>query len=408
MVSVDTGVKIGFSYTLGGTVSSPARSDADPVPPVLESELEVAWDPSERWLRKKRPTTQINYKLYFNRFLDWGDLRFGFKTPAGFLAWAKRQKDGVVVEEAMESFAETQKRSARPTAVSAMKSFLERNGYKGLSKGIVPRYRGQFIKGYTREEIIQLLGYLDNPLQKLYVLMVKDTGFRARTVLSLKWHHLKPDVDAGKQYCHVYLEQKYYEGKKTAGLGFIGPDSLWMLNQLTNDGRVKINPGKCDTTRAEEDKWKCNCACVFPFSYRDIYAILLRANTKAALSDRIQPTHGLRKFFENALDKCEPALDKDKKNQLEGHSLGVRWNYTDQVESLRPLYERAYPHLSLSEDMAADKKVRVLLDQIKALEQRQAGYGDLKLLVDQLTLNQARMMRLLESKFGSEVKALAE
>jgi hypothetical protein len=42
------------------------------------------------------------------------------------------------------------------------------------------------------------------------------------------------------------------------------------------------------------------------------------------------------------------------------------------------------------------------------LEQRQTGYGDLRLLVDQLTLNQTRMMRMLESKFGPDVKVLKD
>src|SRR5206468_5033236 len=115
-----------------------------------------------------------------------------------------------------------------------------------------------------------------------------------------------------------------------------------------------------------------------PFHYKTITEIIKRAKKKGDLPEKIQPTHGLRKFFENALDKCEPSLDVDKKRQLEGHSLGVRWNYTDQLESLRPLYARAYTHLTLSEDAVADRKVKALLDEVRALRSDNARLHNLE------------------------------
>src|SRR5437660_619625 len=71
----------------------------------------------------------------------------------------------------------------------------------------------------------------------------------------------------------------------------------------------------------------------------------------------IQPFHVFRKFFESCLDR--PGLDVDKKRQLEGHSLGVRFHYTDRdVDQFRGLYEQAYHFLDLSEEAVADSRIK--------------------------------------------------
>jgi hypothetical protein len=87
----------------------------------------------------------------------------------------------------------------------------------------------------------------------------------------------------------------------------------------------------------------------------------------------------LRKFFENGLDRCVPPIDVDKKRQIEGHALGVRWHYTDQaIETLRPEYERAYPQLTLAEEALVDRKVKEALQtrdrKIEMLLQQNADY----------------------------------
>jgi hypothetical protein len=267
-----------------------------------------------------------------------------------------------MVAEAIEGYTSKLKASVKPIAASALKTFLEKNGYKALPKMGIEAYRSEYIEGYTREQVLQLLSYLDDPLQKLFILFEKDDGFRANTNIALKWHHLKRDFDADQKFVHPYLEVEFYQGRKTAGISFIGPDCLWLLKDLIKQGKIKVNPETCNPRKLDQ----CRCAPIFPFSYETIAQVIRRAKKKAGLPETIQPTHGLRKFFENALDKCEPHLDLDKKRQLEGHSLGVRKNYTDQVESLRPLYERAYPHLSLSEEVVADRKMKALIEELRA------------------------------------------
>ena len=375
-MTAEPNVTFGFQYSNGGEVSSPDPSTSQL--PQRSNQLAISWDPVERWLRKKKEGTKKGYQLYFKHFLTYAKKKYGFNDAIGFLNWANSQPQWVAVEEALEDYTEKLKASVKPVAASALITFLEKNGYTNIPKMGIEAYHSPYIPGYTRSQILSLLGYLDDPQQKLYVLFEKDDGFRARTNLALKWHHLKPDFDAGQKFIHPYLEDRFYKGRKAAGLSFIGPDCTWLLKDLIRQGEIKVNPEKCDTRSPDESKWKCNCEPIFPFAYTTIYQVLVRANHKAGLPEDIQPTHGLRKFFENALDKCEPPLDTDKKRQLEGHSIGIKGKYADQVESLRPLYERAYPHLSFSEDAIADQKMKALIEEVRALRARNQVLEDIE------------------------------
>jgi len=71
-----------------------------------------------------------------------------------------------------------------------------------------------------------------------------------------------------------------------------------------------------------------------------------------ALDPIIQPCHGFRKYFENALD--EAMIDHEKKMIIEGRFAGTRAkHYTDRdVEQLREVYRRAYPLVRLNIDDA--------------------------------------------------------
>src|SRR5437867_7411201 len=174
-----------------GDVSSPTLSPAQPGI--------VNWNPEERWLRDRRPRTRDVYERYMARFLA----HTGFKTPLEFLGWARSQQDPVSVEEVMQGFVGTIPKASRGTPASALKTFLEKNGYRALPKDFVTHFNTAasenrpHYRGFTREEVQRLLSYLDNPLQKLFVYFQKDTGFRVRTTLGLVWHHIKDDYDTG-------------------------------------------------------------------------------------------------------------------------------------------------------------------------------------------------------------------
>jgi hypothetical protein len=365
-VEAEARTDYGFSYTIGGTVSSPTNVEAE----ASDSKLSVPWDPEKRWLRGKKPTTQRNYKAYLKHFLAMNHM-----DPQGFLGWAAVQPKVLIVQEAMQSFADTQPESCRPLAMSALKTFLESNGYEKRLPAVKldPEAQKTFHRGFKREEIILLLTFLDDPFEKLYVLFNKDAGFRARTTLAIKYHHIRPDLEAGQTFWHPYLEPKYFTGRKRAGITFIGPDTTTVIKELIRRGEIQTNNEECDP-----GKDVCECKPIFPFKYTSISDTLRLAMKKAGLDKKLQPSHGLRKFFENALDKPEPPLDDVKKAKIEGHTMGVRWFYRERdPEDLRPLYEQVYPYLSLSEEVVADRKMKAVLDELKAVKEENQRYKDM-------------------------------
>jgi len=208
-----------------------------------------------------------------------------------------------------------------------------------------------FSEGYSRKNIQDLLDYLPKPLHKLYVIAGKDSGLRANDLLYLRWKHIAKDYDAGKQYISIEFEKERYERRKAPGRTFLGPNTIDLLKKLIAEGIVKKEPE----------------AQLFPFSYRSITIDVSLAKKKAGLAKEVQPSHGLRKFFENSLDRV--GMDHNKKMQLEGHSNGVRGAYTSrEVEQLRDLYGQAYRFLDLSEKSVVTNEVLELHRRIKELE----------------------------------------
>ncbi len=345
----------------------------------------------ERWLRKKLPRTKYHYLYRMGRFLPFAVSELHVKDPEGFLAWAKSRSDSLEVQDILEKFSETQPRHSQLFMVSTLRSFLKRNGYTNLpSMGEKPTLKN-FHPGYKREEVQSLLGFLDAKMEKLYVLFAKDTGFRAADLLSVRYRHVKKDLEAGKEFVHIRLEPEFYNRRKASGITFIGPNTVKLLRELIAEGKIK----------AQAD------VQIFPFAYTTITEILRRAREKAALDPLIQPSHGLRKFFEQSLDRV--GMDVDKKRQLEGHSLGVRFHYTDQnVEDLRKLYQQAYQFLDFSEEAAAESRVKDLektvaeqrqqIDALKADASRQAG---LVQLLEQIGPDGIKVLeQLIREKMG--------
>src|SRR6266571_2086573 len=311
----------------------------------------IAKDPAaERWLRFKADGTKRQYLIVLDQFLNFTAPEMGLKDASSLISWAK-PRDNLEVQDLIEKWGEHQPQ--RSQRMSIVGSLFKRNG---VSLPSMPRQRDQakqYHRGYSREEIQTLLSYLDHPMQKLYVLFAKDSGLRAQDLLALKYRHvhrgLKP-MKTGKEFVHLALEPAFYDRRKASGITFIGPNAVELLRELIEQKLVK--------TDVE--------APIFPFAYPTIKESLKIAKKKAGLDPIIQPSHGFRKFFEGCLDRAN--LDLDKKRQLEGHSLGVRWAYTDQsVDQLRNLYAQAYKFLDLSEQGAIDQTVGNLSQQVADL-----------------------------------------
>src|SRR2546426_59825 len=202
----------------------------------------ITEDPAvERWLRFKESTTKQLYAKVIRYFLDFAAPELGVKDPSGFVSWAKTRPDVLEVSDIVEKFGAAQTETSQLYKMSIVRSLLKRNGL------VMPSMSGKrlvlkdFHRGYTREELQSLLGFLDSPIQKLYVMVAKDSGLRAQDLLALKYRHVKRDLDAGEEFVHLYLEPSFYNRRKASGRTFIGPQTLKLLKQLVAEGKIKKN-----------------------------------------------------------------------------------------------------------------------------------------------------------------------
>src|SRR5438128_371578 len=146
----------------------------------------------QRWIRGKAGPSRKNYARYmilFNRITG--------RDPDQFLAWAKTV-DSLEVQDLIDKVADGLEHSAaRYNFKIEMRSFLRTNGFNNLPKSNISYTLQAWHRGYRKPEVVSLLGYLDDKLQKLYVYMAVESGLRAKTILAIRWKHIMEDLEAG-------------------------------------------------------------------------------------------------------------------------------------------------------------------------------------------------------------------
>ena len=303
----------------------------------------------QRWIRDKEPKTVTNYlsnMVVFQR-------RTGM-DPDRFLAWAKTV-DPVEVQDMIEKASEGLRESMRFTLKSDMRSLLRHNGYNNMPKVKTGYTLQDWHRGYKKPEVKKLIDYLNEPVRKLFVYVSAETGLRANTVLALRYHHIKEDLEQNIVPCAIRLEPKFCGKRKSAGYTFLGERSVTLLHDCIRQKLVKTSDD----------------SPLIPAAYSGLYGPLIRARQRAGLDPKIQPNHGLRKYFEDALDAAR--VDHEKKMMLEGHFAGTRAkHYTDREwDELRKIYREAYPHIDVDAvDTGLGKRVLGLEEENSALQQR--------------------------------------
>lgn len=215
----------------------------------------------------------------------------------------------------------------------AIRSFLSHNGHN-LPKTDLQYVPAHWHRRYRRDEIEKLLGSLRKRLHKLFVVIAAESGLRSHVIMGLRYDHFKEDLESGATPVAVRLEPRFYVGKKAAGYAFLGDGSVRLVRECLNMGLIDE---KLDSK-------------LIPRSYWSVRTAIDRAKRDMGLDPMIQPCHGLRKYFENALDEAN--IDHEKKMVIEGHFAGTRAkHYTDRdMEELRDVYRMAYPFIRLRLD----------------------------------------------------------
>ncbi len=281
-------------------------------------------------------------------------------SPEQLLAKTKTLEP-VKVQDLIDETGSKFKASIQFCCTVAVRSFLRHNGYNSLPKIELSYTPQAWHRAYKKEEIQKLLGYLPRKLHKLFVFLAVETGLRADTILELRYRHVMEDFEARIVPVAVRLEPRYHVGRKAAGYTFLGWASVEMLRECVDEG----------LTESDSD------SMIVPRSYRAIYAAIKRAKGLARVDPSIQPCHGFRKYFENALDHA--GIDHERKMILEGHFASTRArHYTDRdIDDLRELYRRSYQFIDLellntgrSGEHSQEMDLRVQLARYRALEKR--------------------------------------
>ena len=308
------------------------------------------------WLKDLRPTTQRK-ALYSMRIFT---LKTGM-NPDQFLAFAEAHRP-VEVQDLIDKTAEGMKASIVFTLKVDMRSFLHHNGYNNLPKAKITYLLKDWHEGYNKQQVGTLLGYLDSKIHKMPVLFAAESGLRIRTVLALRYKHVKEDLEAGTVPVFLKLEPEFYHGAKSAGFTFLGQRSVQLLKEAIAEAIVKTDPE----------------SLLIPRSYQNLYKVVVRAARKANLPKKIQVFHGLRKYFDDSINRAD--IPEQKKNLLKGRFGGgvLAKHYTSrEIDELRNDYRKAYLFLDPEQanvEMAV--KVQSQEDEVKDLKRQISSLRD--------------------------------
>ena len=140
--------------------------------------------------------------------------------------------------------------------------------------------------------------------------MAAESGLRSHILMQLNYGHIKDDLESQTVQVAVRFEPRFYVGKKAAGYTFLGDGSARLIREFLDRRLI----GETADSR------------LIPRSYYAIRTAIHRANRILGLDPTIQTCHGLRKYFENALDAA--SIDHEKKMVIEGHFAGTGPNTT--------------------------------------------------------------------------------
>src|SRR2546428_2249385 len=274
----------------------------------------------------------------------------------------------------------------------AIRSFCKDNGRNDLPRSKLRYVKQKWYRGYTKEEARKLFAYINKPLFRLYAYMNLESGLRARTVLAIQYKHIKQDLEAGLDTVAIRFEPTFYYAKgKKAGFAFIGKHSIDLLREGIKDGLISTDPD------AKLFKGKS--------PYSSTIEFLTLAKQKAHLDPELQPTHGFRKYFENALDDAH--IPREAKEMIEGHYPDTRAkHYSNRdFEYLRAFYEEAYPFIDLEiTDPRLPSKVQQLENELEELKMQRNILSQEKDDLTEQQTNQARsFIALLGTKEGRKV-----
>jgi len=318
-------------------------------------------------LSTRSESTKYDYLRNFRLFCEWLN-----ETPDGIIAQRKKdlksddQKTNHHYEVKLKEYIAHLRDESRSTATqkiryAATRSFFDSH-YMPLKLRRSDAPSGESIGSRISEkfEIRKMMDLAPDLKWRALISFLKDCGWRIGDVIKLTWN------DLNKIESDFWYFQKLTEKRKVMGIGFIGPETVELLNLYRKQ------------REARREKIEGNSP-IFPSRARRYANDFLTAN---ATSDRISKlaktagaknvtAHSLRKFFRASL---EPHVNPTWIKTMMGKKImGSTDAYTEKrPEKILEAYKSAYDALKLEEGSKLtpkeEKNVKEMAKMMEAIK----------------------------------------
>jgi hypothetical protein len=223
-----------------------------------------------------------------------------------------------------------------------------------------PQTKG--LKVPSKDQTRTMLGFMQDKRHKLIAYLQAESGLAIGTVRGLKNKHIK-EIKTSKRPVFIELDPEKYTGKHPEGLAFLSSTAENLYKQLCQEGKIDENDPEAYIISKPKTRE--------PLAYTTIRGVFKRATQDAQLDPKIQPTHCLVKYFNNALEKA--GLSDQRQKVHNGHGNGVQDHYTDRdIELARKEYAEAYPFIDIDDptDPSLVKSIGTQNQEIQQLKEQ--------------------------------------
>jgi integrase len=357
-------------------------------------QLEQKNDSIRRWLLALRTLT--GSQLTVDR---------GLNVMIHFSTWTGKDPDALITERVhdlkeddirlrsrheellMKYFQTFKSRGTGVGAMSYVKSFYRHN-YVPLQCKIPRAWRVTSEKVPTQGEIRRMMS-VSNLRDRAVIAFLAQSGVRLGTLCQLTYGDISQDLEAGKTPVHIKVMPFQAKGKRAEGYDtFIGPEAVDALKAYLDSRRRGTRHIEGESIKADAPLFRRQLNGdkeSVPIGDDSIEQLVTQAAIRAGVIEakkkpgdwsQVRP-HCLRKFYQTSLERA--GIPHNWVKRLLGHQLPASEDPYSKptVEDLRKAYERALPHLALSDatiELTAQKEtieeLRARLEKIEAVQER--------------------------------------
>jgi integrase len=346
-------------------------------------ELEKSCESIRRWLLTLRSLTGSTLTI-----------ERGLNVMVHYCAWTGKDPDALISERVhdlkeddirlrsrheellLKYFQTFKSRSTGVGAMSHIKSFYRHN-YVPLYCKIPRAWRVTSDKVPTQGEIRRMMS-VSNLRDRAVIAFLAQSGVRVGTLCQLTYGDVSQDLEAGKAPVHIKVMPFQAKGKRAEGYDtFLASEAADALKAYLDSRRRGTRHIPSELIKPDAPLFRRQLNGdeeSIPISHDSIEQLVtgaaIRANVIEAKKkpgdwSQVRP-HCLRKFCQTSLERA--GIPHNWVKRLLGHQLPASEDPYSKptVEDLRKAYERALPHLALSDatiELTAQKET---IEELKA------------------------------------------